>query len=411
MIMISRGLVVLVLGAGSACLGAPTVIRVILPTNDTVYDPSSDRIFASVPGRAGVQRGSTITPIDPYTGEFGTSVFVTSEPNKLALTDDGARIYVASDSTNTVTPFSLETMSPGLPFPIGEENKRVEDMESVPGNPNALVVSRQRDSVNNEGLAVFVDGEMLPRTTTNYANEIEFGAAPGILYGLNNQTSSFDFITYSVDVSPGGGVVAGFNETELVEEYDLGMEFDNGRMYFTNGQVADVIVPAPVGSFTASGPVEPVSSSGRTYFVVGNKLKSFSQSRFVPLGEMTIPEFTGAAKNLISLGGSALALTTTTDQVFIIRLPGDYDANGVVSAADYDIWKANYGSTTNLVADANQDNIVDAADYVVWRKNLGQTLVGTEGGVSSSNVAAPEPAPLLTLVLGAAASLRMRRRG
>jgi hypothetical protein len=147
-----------------------------------------------------------------------------------------------------------------------------------------------------------------------------------------------------------------------------------------------------------------------------NKLKSFSQATFVPLGEMTIPEFAGTAQDLIALGGSALALTTTSDQLFIIRLPGDYDASGVVTAADYELWKASYGSTTNLAADANHDQIVDAADYVLWRDNLGQTLVGIASGNSSTPLAVPEPAPGMLLCvaiasLSAISNLRRRHFG
>ena len=35
--------------------------------------------------------------------------------------------------------------------------------------------------------------------------------------------------------------------------------------------------------------------------------------------------------------------------------------------ADHDVWRATFGSTTDLRADANGDGHVDAADYVVWR--------------------------------------------
>jgi DNA-binding beta-propeller fold protein YncE len=108
-----------IFSAGSLCQAALTVTEVAVPINDIVYDPVSDRILASLPSRAGAQRGNTITPIDPYTGALGTSVFVASEPNVLALADDGSRLYVASNSTNTITPFSLSTMTPGVPFPIG----------------------------------------------------------------------------------------------------------------------------------------------------------------------------------------------------------------------------------------------------------------------------------------------------
>lgn len=52
---------------------------------------------------------------------------------------------------------------------------------------------------------------------------------------------------------------------------------------------------------------------------------------------------------------------------------GDYNNNGSVDAPDYDLWKANFGSTTELAADGNNDDVVDAADYTLWRDNLGKS--------------------------------------
>ena len=83
------------------------------------------------------------------------------------------------------------------------------------------------------------------------------------------------------------------------------------------------------------------------------------------------------------------------------ELPGDFNGNGTVGPEDYNVWKANFGSTTLLAADGNGDGIVDAADYTVWRNNLGATLPGGgSAGASPSHTAAPEPS-----------SFAARRRG
>ncbi|WP_197531575.1 CotH kinase family protein [Posidoniimonas corsicana] len=55
-------------------------------------------------------------------------------------------------------------------------------------------------------------------------------------------------------------------------------------------------------------------------------------------------------------------------------LPGDYDNSGAVDQADYAVWRASYGSTTDLAADGNNNGRVDTADYTVWRDNLDAVL-------------------------------------
>jgi glucose/arabinose dehydrogenase len=52
-------------------------------------------------------------------------------------------------------------------------------------------------------------------------------------------------------------------------------------------------------------------------------------------------------------------------------IAGDYNRNGIITQLDYNVWKADYGSLTNLAADGNGDGRIDVADYTVWRDNLG----------------------------------------
>ena len=70
-------------------------------------------------------------------------------------------------------------------------------------------------------------------------------------------------------------------------------------------------------------------------------------------------------------------LDTLTDDAFLtsdlfsdpfVTLPGDYDGNGVVEMADYNMWRASFGDTSSLAADGNGNQIVDAADYVFGGK-------------------------------------------
>jgi hypothetical protein len=71
------------------------------------------------------------------------------------------------------------------------------------------------------------------------------------------------------------------------------------------------------------------------------------------------------------------------------RLPGDYDYDGNVDAADYDMWKNSFGTTVpvaGLWADGNKDSVVNAADYTIWRNYLSAV------GAAASTSQVPEPA-------------------
>src|SRR5689334_17207270 len=81
--------------------GADSVRQVSLPSNDLAYDPVTGRIYASVPSSAGT-RGNSITAIDPETGQVGASVFIGSEPGKIAVGDLGGILWVSLDGAAAV---------------------------------------------------------------------------------------------------------------------------------------------------------------------------------------------------------------------------------------------------------------------------------------------------------------------
>jgi hypothetical protein len=60
-----------------------------------------------------------------------------------------------------------------------------------------------------------------------------------------------------------------------------------------------------------------------------------------------------------------------------VGLIGDYDHNGFVDQLDYNVWRANLGSTAQLDADGNGNGVIDSTDYILWRNNLGSSAVGS----------------------------------
>jgi probable HAF family extracellular repeat protein len=90
----------------------------------------------------------------------------------------------------------------------------------------------------------------------------------------------------------------------------------------------------------------------------------------------------------------------------IERIPGDYNRNGTVDAADYVVWRNTLGdSGTGLAADGNANDAIDPGDYDVWRANF-----GTSADSASEEI--PEPSRLalaIAAVLVTAICVRNKR--
>jgi hypothetical protein len=77
-----------------------------------------------------------------------------------------------------------------------------------------------------------------------------------------------------------------------------------------------------------------------------------------------------------------------------VILPGDYNENGTVDAADFTLWRDHLGQTFTLTNEnplAATPGVVDDEDYSFWKSYFGQTAAGFAAGAGRST-AAPETA-------------------
>jgi hypothetical protein len=109
----------------------------------------------------------------------------------------------------------------------------------------------------------------------------------------------------------------------------------------------------------------------------------------------------GAAFSVTGL--AALAATTPPD-----GLPGDYNGDGFVDAADYTVWR-------NHLGDANETNIsnngdgggIEQSDYAWWKANYGNGNPPGAGGLA----AVPEPTSVALLLVSVSLCAFIRSRG
>ena len=89
-----------------------------------------------------------------------------------------------------------------------------------------------------------------------------------------------------------------------------------------------------------------------------------------------------------------------TDTLNLATPTGDYNANGVVDAADYVVWRNTSGQsgvTPGTAADGNSSGAIDAGDYDYWRARFGKTA-GSGSGLSPAT-GIPEPTSAIVLLL------------
>jgi hypothetical protein len=87
-------------------------------------------------------------------------------------------------------------------------------------------------------------------------------------------------------------------------------------------------------------------------------------------------------------------------------LPGDFNGDWTVNAADYTLWRNSQGTSgSNLPADANGDGEVDNEDFLVWKSHYGESI----GLGGAGSIAVPEPGACLLGLLGS--TILLGRRG
>ena len=122
---------------------------------------------------------------------------------------------------------------------------------------------------------------------------------------------------------------------------------------------------------------------------------------FDNFADADLPDLEPGLEWFVNPGGITLSLNVQ------IALPGDYNQDGTVDAADYTVWRDSLGQQVvrGSFADGDGDGVIGQGDYDVWRTNFGAMAA------SSAAFAVPEPSSLALLMVGClAVGLRREHR-
>jgi len=200
----------------------------------------------------------------------------------------------------------------------------------------------------------------------NVTGSIAPGLSPGVLT-VGGDFSQHDTGTLEIEI---GGTAQG-------EEYDslavTGTAAVDGTLWVS---LIDDFVPSAGQQFTV------LSSAGLT------------------AGGLTLAGPASDSFNLV-VDGSDLVLQSLGSSV-----AGDYSGNGLVDAADYNIWRDTFGQSVPIGtgADGVANGVIDELDYEFWKGRFGISATATGSGQT-----VPEPASILLAMLTVLAAVCHRR--
>ena len=269
--------------------------QVRVHTNDIAYDATRDVLYASAASRD-AQYGNKVVAVDPRSGAILASVWVGRQPGALAVSSDGSVLYVSLDWASQIAKVNLETfeLMDLWTLPAGTEprpNLYAEDIEVQPGNPDVIVVVLAAPAITprSRGVAVFDGGTLRPVVTMGEgyaAHSITFGADDATVYGFNNEWASAELTTMRLAHDGLHFVTADFG---LGWGYGEEIEFSDGRIYNSNGNVVDPVQKTLVGRYGVTDAVEPSPANNRTYTLTGTTLQAFHRTDFTLMDTFKLP--------------------------------------------------------------------------------------------------------------------------
>jgi sugar lactone lactonase YvrE len=261
-------------GGGTSQIVPLTIYAIAnVPANAIVFDPFTQKIYASVPSAATSLTGNSIVAIDPATASVGTPVVVGSEPNAIAETSDGNYLFAALTGSNSLAQFGLPQQSLVATIPVNltqggsTSSTTPTSVAAMPGTDTTLAIGIS-NGWGNFGIFDISGstGTFRPSLSGIYEGVKPVFADPTHLYAYDSQTSGAEFYRYSVD--PNGLTVLDGTTLNGMGGYGGNIQIAGGLAYGAGGGIVNPSTTPP--SQVAVLPAVDVTGTGNlSYYTAG----------------------------------------------------------------------------------------------------------------------------------------------
>jgi hypothetical protein len=385
-------------GGGTSAPQAFTTYLAIA-NHDIVYNANDGLLYASLPVSSDGSGGNSVAGIDPITGNIVRQIFVGSNPNKLALSTDGTQIFVGLDGAGAVAQVDLNKGAVVNQFSLGggpgvyNPPYTAAYLAAVPGEPNSVAVAANGSFLGGSGVTIYDSGGARGNSSSGVGDgPLTFGSSSSILYMVNGST--IEQLTVGSTGISAATALANSDGAQVIS-----IQYDNGQLYLSTGQVFNASTGALLGTFyssansPANGPIVSDSVLGEAFvgestFNSGAQLLAFNETNFnstgsIPVNGVGMQGYPTSFQKIVRWGQNGLALSaafsafSSVNQIFIFQSPLVKDLSA--SPADLAVTlnapaTANTGATVSWIAKIT-NNGPNQAQGTALSMNLDSSLI------------------------------------
>jgi hypothetical protein len=286
---------------------------------------------------------NSIVAIDPATATITKTQFAGGEPALLDVSAGGKYLYIGYDGETNEARLALPGLDSPLSWALANDLPGTAfyagDLRASPESPDVTAVTLfdpDIEPVAVGGIVIFDGALRLPNALPGWAeignngkeyNVLAWGNSDAVLASAQNDNSGLQPL-YTIAVNSSGATFLNTYPNFNGEGDEIHSDYGTGLIYSDDGNVADPVSGAIVGSFNASGLVVPDATLHRV-FVLGQTaaqsgsenytVESFDDKSFTPVSFLTLNGIYGAPFSLVRWGSSGLAVLTADGLVYIVQ--------------------------------------------------------------------------------------------
>ena len=315
-----------------------TFHKIAFAANHVAWDPIHNRFWGSFGPNSAYP--NSIVDISPYTGTIGSPIPVGSNPNQIAVSQDGTTAYVGIDGATSIRKVNLNSRAAGETIPLiydsvfGAGTANALSIAVNPGNSNEIAVCLQSSGSSAfGGPVVFRDGLQIgPMPEIYTASKVAY-LDSATLVGANiglSPTSMYQISISLNDLTVDKNVQTGFSLGD-------NLSLSGSKVVFGNGYCFDGASFQQLGKITY-GPERFTISAGDTTHDIAwscsndglfpakrSYIRAFDLTSFVLIDAVTIPidlDLFEEIADMHRFGDTGLAVLSNRGMYFFADAPG-----------------------------------------------------------------------------------------